>query len=288
MSEASGSHHKIPINRMGSLPYSSRRIRLSGEVAYPLHGHDFAEIFWVDEGEMIHHIHGEDILLREGDCVFVRPWDVHSLHSVCGDDPFWIVNTIFPWHVYEALKMRYFQGNHCPYGEDEPKARTIRLGERQLQRMRQELVFLLRASRHLFYIERFLMNLLGECCDLAVESSLIPKESPQWLQNAWHTFQNPEYFREGASAFYRLCGRSAEHASREFRRCTGKTVQECAHELRIRHAGALLAGTTKEIADIALECGFESLSHFYASFKAVEGMTPRSYRIQSQKRMYIS
>lgn len=277
----------IRINRMTDNLYSARRTQLAGEVAYPLHRHDFAEIFWVDEGEMVHWINGETVTLRKGDCVFIRPeLDAHSLHSAHGKQPFWIVNTTFQWHVYETLRVRYFQDNRSIYAEQEAMPRVIRMGELQLQRMRQELVSLLRAPNHHFFIERFLMNLLGECCDLALGKDLIPSTAPSWLQNAWHAFQAPERFREGASCFYRLCGRSHEHVSREFHRHTGKTLQECAHELKIRHAAALIAGTNREVIDIALECGFESLSHFYSSFRSVYGMTPRAYRMNAQKKMY--
>ncbi len=47
---------------------------------------------------------------------------------------------------------------------------------------------------------------------------------------------------------------------------------------RIELAKNLLKKADSSIADIALNCGFNSQSHLGRCFRAITGMTPRAYR----------
>jgi AraC family cel operon transcriptional repressor len=80
----------------------------------------------------------------------------------------------------------------------------------------------------------------------------------------------------------RLAGRSPEHVARQLRACAGLRPVDLVTEARIDHATARLALSEMPILDIALECGFDSLSHFYRVFRRKRGETPRAYRLRSQ------
>jgi len=54
------------------------------------------------------------------------------------------------------------------------------------------------------------------------------------------------------------------------------------------HSAILLVGSSKEIVEISLECGFESLSHFYACFRTAHGMSPGRFRAQKQTGLYLA
>lgn len=75
---------------------------------------------------------------------------------------------------------------------------------------------------------------------------------------------------------------SSAHLSRLFRYETGHTIVEHLHRLRIHHAQELLVTTSQFLVEIALDCGFESIEHFYRIFRRYTGTTPRIYRKQSQ------
>jgi AraC-like DNA-binding protein len=66
--------------------------------------------------------------------------------------------------------------------------------------------------------------------------------------------------------------------SRFFKTRTGKTLPQYVNELRIGNACTRLRAADTKIADIALECGFETLANFNRQFRIVTGMTPREYR----------
>ena len=65
---------------------------------------------------------------------------------------------------------------------------------------------------------------------------------------------------------------------RYFKRATGRTFSAFVNEIRIARACRLLAETNDSIAQIALECGFESLSNFNHRFSTVKLMPPREFR----------
>ncbi|HWL54937.1 MAG TPA: AraC family transcriptional regulator [Chthoniobacteraceae bacterium] len=258
------------------------RVKLSGPDAYPLHDHDFAELGWVDEGTFTQRINGRKFEMKTGDFFFIRPGDSHSFHGN-DDQPFYIVNICFQWHLYEGLKHRYFSG-HSVYGENRKYPKLVHLTPGQLLWARKMFIALLKSPPTLFSIERFLMNLFAELCPLPERGFL--DQAPTWMQQAWSLIQKQEHLRLGVPEFYRLCNRCPEHVSREFRRQTGQTIVQSISTLRLSHAAAMLAGTKHEIVDIAGECGFESLSHFYTCFRKAHHLTPREYRRRSQQQMH--
>ena len=71
---------------------------------------------------------------------------------------------------------------------------------------------------------------------------------------------------------------------RMFRRHVQQTISSYVTALRIGEACALLSGTTRPIAHIASDIGYESLANFNRQFKAAKAMTPRSYRGQFEAR----
>lgn len=271
-------------NQIESLSYLSR-VRLEGPNAYPLHDHEFGEVFCIEEGTCEHIVNGVRSRLKAGDCVFIRPHDRHSFQSR-EKKPFWVLNVCFQWSLYEEISSRYFPKESDIYGMNTPLPKAILLNPVQMQWMRDAFFGLLNSPDSKFHVERYLINLFAEFLPLPEENSLIGPDAPAWMQKAWRQVQQPEQLKEGVSAFSRLCGRSPEHVSREFHKQTGKTLTCCINRLRMDYAGVALGGTNKEIIDIASECGFESLSHFYFCFRRAHRMSPSAFRKRAQKRFY--
>lgn len=73
-------------------------------------------------------------------------------------------------------------------------------------------------------------------------------------------------------------GISQFHFSRLFKKSTGISPHQYVMQQRIERAKQLLTTADLAIADIALNCGFNSQSHLGKYFRQVTGMTPRNYR----------
>lgn len=255
------------------------RTKMNG---YPLHDHTFSEVFWIDEGECEHVVNGRVFDLATGDGALIRPGDQHLFRSK-GSKAFWLINIAFQWSAYESLRQRHFSGGAAIYGEDQFLPKALRFEGETLLKMRDVFLGLLKAPRTSFYLERFLMNLFAECVPLPEEN---PFDGPPWMRQAWHLIQRPEHLRLGVPEFCRLSGRCPEHVSREFHKHTGDTLTRRITQLRMEHAARLLAGTTREIIEVADDVGFESLSHFYACFRRAHKMAPSAYRKRALRHMY--
>lgn len=71
---------------------------------------------------------------------------------------------------------------------------------------------------------------------------------------------------------------SKEHLCRIFKSDTGMTVSEYTSKVRIKHACDMLRTTDKNVTDIALAVGYESLGYFNRVFKKEMGLTPSAFR----------
>lgn len=70
---------------------------------------------------------------------------------------------------------------------------------------------------------------------------------------------------------------------RYFKENSGKSFIQYIQDLRIGYARRLLVGSSMDISQISLECGFNTTSHFNKIFKRVTGFTPSLYRNQFLK-----
>ncbi len=63
-----------------------------------------------------------------------------------------------------------------------------------------------------------------------------------------------------------------------FKKALGITLIDCVTQHRVSHAQRLLATTDKKIIEVAMNCGFASLSRFHEAFKKSCGCSPKEYR----------
>lgn len=77
---------------------------------------------------------------------------------------------------------------------------------------------------------------------------------------------------------------SKYYISHYFKETTQFTVMEYLQYRRVTEAQKLLIQTAKPIIEIAFECGFHSLQHFYSVFKKRFGKSPGRYRKEDLER----
>lgn len=75
-----------------------------------------------------------------------------------------------------------------------------------------------------------------------------------------------------------VAGMSQFHFSRLFKRSMGISPHQYLLQQRLEQAKQLLKGSKLAIAEIALQCGFNSQSHLSKHFREAIGMTPSDYR----------
>ena len=240
------------------------------------HTHDFAELFWLEQGSLTHLVNGERRPVAEGDVVFIRPGDVHTFRSASGE-AFTQVNVAFERDTLDFLHRRYFEGAVWPW-RDERLPATERLDRLGLARLQELAARLAAGPATRLLLERFLLELLLDLVAPPVRSRL-----PAWLSDAIARFaEDPDALSRGVPGLASLAGRSREHVNRVIRDRTGKTATALVNELRLNRAAAGLTLTDDPIVAVASDSGIGNLSHFYRLFKSRFGVTPRQYRLDHQ------
>lgn len=96
-----------------------------------------------------------------------------------------------------------------------------------------------------------------------------------------YTYIRENYFKpislENAAKIARM---SPFSFSRYFKKNCGACFVEYLNRVRTNKACYLLRETDYQVQDIALECGFGSISNFNKQFRKTEGVSPRDYRAQ--------
>jgi AraC family transcriptional regulator, dual regulator of chb operon len=249
------------------------------------HRHDFYELFFIVKGKALHRVNGKNEVIEEGTLVFIRPDDIHSYEKY---DPegFELINLAFTESTLKSL-MNYF-------GEGFNSSRLIKSSyppELKLPQIEKEL--LISRFNSLNTLSRKEKNriktefriLLAEIFSRYFDDTKEEKHAniPQWIIKLREEMEEKENFSSGIKRMYELSGRSAEHLSRIFKKYFDETPTDFIRHLRLNYAANMLTNSDEEITSIAMDSGFENLSHFYHLFKKQFKTSPKEFRTKYQK-----
>lgn len=251
------------------------RFRLTARDRLTTHTHDFAEVFWVEDGAGVHLLDRDAHELRTGDVVGVLPSAVHGFRT---RDEVTLVNIAFRVEVLEELRDRYeasLGGRAWPWDPATSGTATA-AGPSGRVRLRELAEHLAYGRQDRLALDWFLVTLLEE----VLRADDAPGELPGWLADALRRFSgDAEAIAAGVPALVAMAGRSTEHVNRVLRQATGRTTTETVNRLRLTRAAMALRMDDDAIATVAAEQGFTNLSHFYRLFGERYGTTPRRYRL---------
>ena len=246
------------------------------------HTHEFAEVFWVEQGEGVHEINGQRLPLKPGMLVAIRPNDRHGFHGSA--EGFTIVNVAFPADTLNFLRDRY-----CPCGEGF-LWRTVKAASMPFQTivnadqrrwLRDWADHLASAPCIRLELERFLMELLHEFM-AGAESASDARSVPDWLADALEKIREPRHFTLGTPQFAKLAGRTPQHVNAVLKAARGLTATDAVNQARLDYAATQLRMSSKKIIEICMDCGLQNLGHFHRLFHEHFGTTPRLYRQRLQ------
>ena len=243
-----------------------------------IHTHDFAEVCWIVQGRGAHLINGREHPLKAGELCLIRPH--RDLHKQQGRSPdFTLCNVAFPKQVLTDLGRRYFSARDF-WGGNDADPIPYYLAEPELQWLNAAARALMPAPQDRLLLDRFLLNLF---CTLGHGQPDPWRACPPWLRTACEAIRQPEHFSRGARAFADLTHRTSGYVSRTLKKYTGQSPHDVVNAARIHYAAGQLLTTTRGIQEIALDCGFDSLSYFYRLFQKLCAVSPRQYRIKNYK-----
>ncbi len=243
---------------------------------YPVHTHDFYEIFYISRGKGLHYINGKEELLTNGSLVYIRPDDVHSFKGINYFN-FEIYSLGFTLeeltHTLEYLELPLIQ-----ITEPLLPIHLILEGNNRAF-MEQQLNLLLTkkegTERKLLFRALLPQLLYFTAClnDSLTEKELIPK----WLANLDEEMSKRENYIMGLPRMLELCSYSQEYMNRVFKKYFKITPTEYINAKRLIYATELLVGKQFDIIDICYMTGFNNLSYFYSVFKKQYNCTPKQF-----------
>ncbi|MCM3790538.1 AraC family transcriptional regulator [Domibacillus indicus] len=106
------------------------------------------------------------------------------------------------------------------------------------------------------------------------------KAIPSWLNDVLGYIEEHYTSELSLNSLSEYGNVSPAHFSRVFKQKTGLNISEYITTKRILLAKNLLLQTNLNVSLIAEKCAFESMPHFYRTFKKYIGVTPSEYRKQ--------
>ncbi|MDF2922307.1 MAG: transcriptional regulator, AraC family [Paenibacillaceae bacterium] len=277
---------------------------------YPSHRHDCLELSLVLSGEGTETINGISHPMSAGTFTFVLPYQVHELHSFEGS-PLVLYNCMFAPEFLLSAYGGQEELQELLFNRRSDERRYLLLAGGEFARMGELMGEMLlefagthswrkpllqaKLTETLIRFER-----LSSAASAASGSSAAPAPSVRSASSArkhdipaggrtrsspdmWQVlmymhrhYREPLTLRALAGEFHRnetyLCEQIKEHF--------GQTFVELLHEIRVRHASALLVSTSLKLADIAEEAGFGSTASLFRIFRRLRGVSPTEFRQQ--------
>jgi AraC-like DNA-binding protein len=248
------------------------------------HRHDQAELTWVVRGHGVRFVGDSAEPFADGDLVLLGPQVPHlwAGKAGSGEPPFQAQVLQFPadllrsplWpelHTAQVVLDRAGRGLRVLGRAHRPVAAA--LGAMRAADPLQRLSLLIQVLRALVQHARSLKPLSTAATHTAASGTARRRIDRviDWI----HAHQSQELYMDDAA---RVAHVSAAAFSRFFRRETGKTWTAYLNDVRCSEAGVRLRQTARPVAEIAQDCGFQTLSHFNREFAARFQQTPSRYR----------
>ncbi len=247
--------------------------QMSVRDTYPLHTHDFYEVFFVVRGRAMHHINGGSECCMAGALALIRPDDAHRYDFINRWDMELISIGIDRAVMAEALA---FIGMEEAALTGDALPPRIVLDAREAAALSRDLLRLGAISdpgKRRQYGKALLARML---IDLT-ESVPAAVHLPDWLNALLTLMSEEENFLLGLPRMLELAPVTQSHLNREMKRCLGLTPTAYINAKRIALAGDLLLTGRYASIEVAGRCGFETLSHFHDNFRKVYGCAPREF-----------
>lgn len=254
--------------------------------------HDFWEMVYAEKESVFCTADGKEILLEQGDVLFHKPNEFHTLASngktapnvfilsfVCKSESIkFFENKKFtlPTHLAKFIYSILEEGRRTfdiPYSDPNLKKMKLlskpTLGGEQLIKN---------------YLEIFLINLLREQTETEQgNATFLPwKElSTKPIDDITAVLRANLYTSLSIDEICRKTAYSKAYLFRIFKAKTGKTIMNYYLELKISEAKKLLRENELSVREISEKLAFSAPDYFTKTFKRVTGLTPLAYKKRS-------
>lgn len=262
----------------------------------PPHIHSYYEITHVRNGEFRYVIDETDIYLNRGDIIIIYPNVIHASYtgrSCSSENPAETTVLKFsPAFLYpqnlgfsdlqHLMLPLNFQGNYTVvHKEDKLHGELVsRLTEAEREITNQAPGYELALRAHVSLVYSMILR------ELSVSEIPTPIQSEAKAANLNLIRSALEYIEEHYSEPITMQQLAKEsnvnyyYFSRLFQQYTNQGFRDYLMKFRINKAVRMLLQTNESVTNIAIDCGFETISYFIKKFQEEMGVTPKNFRKQ--------
>lgn len=246
----------------GHRSYSGHEIysQFDENLTFGIHLHNSFELVYVKEGELSVHSDGKDYTVKKGQAMLILPNSVHSYKT----------------EKYSLSALYIFSNRyvHTFYGQIKNKAPLCP-------------IFELEGAGHLEALN-------DEGIDKYLAKSIFYNVIYQFNKNTGYEEKNTKlldnygkilsfismHYQENITVkdVAKEMGYDHRYVTSLIKKGLDTTFRALLNEYRVQNAQYLLSTETKNIAEIAYECGYDSLCSFNRNFKEITGITPKQFR----------
>ena len=243
------------------------------------HTHDYAEIFIMLTGRARHTVGKATQTLLAGDVVFIRPSDVHKYAKI-REEEFTFCNLTFTKRTLESAFSYLGEGFPSEKLMESEVPPCARMDTSALKRFSERLNRLGTIAPEDVPHKKTALRILLMDILTAVFSDFAPAAAPMpaWLETLCVRMRTEGGFIEGSARMLALAGCTREHLSRSIKKYLGVTVSEFISDLRLNYIANMLLSSNKQISEIVLDSGFNTLSLATTRFKQKYGVSMRRFR----------
>lgn len=249
--------------------------------------HDFWEMVYVDRGRVLVKCDNEELTLSQGDIIFHRPNEFHSIRALDSSPNFFVISFVckspamvylegyrtmlerkltgFVSSIISEAEATYEIPKNDPLLKKLTKKKSVAIGGEQLIKT---------------YLEQLLIFLIRNITKGGKMSVFPTKES---MEN--HLIAGAKNYieksREGVFRVENLChelGYSKSYLSKLFREQTGYTIADFAQRRKIDLAKQLIREREMNFSEISDRLAFDNPQYFSRAFKRITGMTPTEFK----------
>jgi len=254
-------------------------------IDFPTHTHDYIEVVYMCLGNSIHTVNGKQILLSEGELLFLSRRATHSIKKT-GEKDIAVNFIILP---------EFFENFTAVIGDDESPLKNFILdslclstgpdylhfkvaNELPVQNLVENLIWALNNDvKNKRMVNRVTMELL--LLQLLNYTDSLYYDNPEDEAVIKVLKYVDENYKNGSLCdIANILHYDTSWLSREIKRKTGVNYTDIVQKKRLSQAAFYLRNTSFKISDISLMVGYDNVSYFYRLFNAKYGQSPKTFR----------
>lgn len=259
-------------------------------VHFPKHTHNYIEMIYMCQGSTTHILNGKEIVLEEGDLLFLNQNAVQEILPAGKDDiavnfivlPEFL-DTAFSMMRDEENQLRDFLVGALCGRDGETSWMYFHVADiLPVQNLIENMVWTIfydspnKRSCTQITMGLLFLQLLDYMDKMETGGSGYDSE----IMATVLSYINDHYKNGTLSELAGQMGYDVYWLSREIRRRTGRTYKELLREKRMQQAVYLLTNSGIPVTDIIESVGYDNTSYFYRKFREKYGMSPKEYRGQ--------